>query len=166
MILTCNFRTTPFQSLLILSKAHSAFWVGYIKCSLHKYGIIDVRIDESGCLSIWKLPLTQKTKKTLGHLELQCNRELRGFQIVSKDLGPVAAIARLSKGYVALVAPRLKQDGDKVEHVLSVWDELYGTLQAERLIEIGNAGGFRKDECAYTVSLKHDMSTVSEILIP
>lgn len=110
-------------------------------------------IGESGSLSIWKLFLTHRTKKTTGRLELQFTRTLQGYQIVSKELGSAAMTARLSKGYVAVIAPRLKKDGDKVEHVLSIWDETYGTLQAERLIEVGgNTGAFRKNECTYAVS--------------
>ena len=58
---------------------------------------------------MWRLKIKQETgRKLVGRLDNQLSTQFQGYQLHSEKLGDVAALAPLSEGYVAMVAPRLK----------------------------------------------------------
>lgn len=42
---------------------------------------------------------------------------------------------------------------DGPEHVVSIWDVKYGTLQAERSLQLGDKTAYGKDKCVYSVRI-------------
>ncbi|KAI8140412.1 hypothetical protein BJV82DRAFT_671490 [Fennellomyces sp. T-0311] len=123
-------------------------------------------LGSGGTWSVWHLQIKQETgHKLVGHLDAHLSIQLQGYQLHSEKLGNVAAVTPLSDGYVAMVAPRITDN--TAEHVVSIWDVKYGTLQAERTLQLGdkNVGG--KDKCIYKISVlsnSHLAITISSLV--
>ncbi|KAI9495131.1 hypothetical protein BDB00DRAFT_816053 [Zychaea mexicana] len=119
-----------------------------------------------GKWTVWRLKIKQETgRKLVGRLDTQLSTQLQGYQLHSEKLGNVAAIAPLSEGYVAMVAPRLKDN--TAEHVVSIWDVKYGTLQAERILNLAEKNACGKDKCIYKISVlsnSHLAITISSLV--
>lgn len=49
---------------------------------------------------------------------------------------------------------------DGPEHVVSIWDVKYGTLQAERSLQLGDKTAYGKDKCVYSVRIFVSLSRV------
>ncbi|CAO3595573.1 unnamed protein product [Absidia cylindrospora] len=100
-------------------------------------GIFTV-LESNGTWTINHLALEHRPSNKIGaYLEQRSNIMFKNYQIYDEKLGKVASLAPLNDNFVALVAPRVFAKGSKVyEHVLSVWDVKYGTLQAEQVIKL------------------------------
>lgn len=101
-----------------------------------------------GTWAIWRLAIKQQTAtKITGEINEHLSIHLKGYDIYDSKLGALADIASLADSYVALVAPRLKTKDHAAEHVVSVWDVKYGTLQAEQVLHIGEKQTASKSLC-------------------
>ncbi|KAG0760856.1 hypothetical protein G6F57_008100 [Rhizopus arrhizus] len=108
-------------------------------------------LDAAGTWSIWRLQLKySSTKKMACHLLDHVSIPLKGYRFQDKVLGNIAAITPLGDSYVAMVAPRIKSKQEE-EHVVSVWDVKYGTLQAEQVVKTTEKNTFSKN-CVYSIA--------------
>ncbi|KAI9258122.1 hypothetical protein BDA99DRAFT_515291 [Phascolomyces articulosus] len=123
-------------------------------------------LGSGGKWTVWRLKIKQEAgRKLVGRLDTQLSTQFQGYQLHSDKLGDVAAIAPLSEGYVAMVAPRLKEN--TAEHVVSIWDVKYGTLQAERTLNLADKSVCGKDKCIYKISVlsnSHLAITISALV--
>ncbi|ORE02428.1 hypothetical protein BCV72DRAFT_280763 [Rhizopus microsporus var. microsporus] len=95
-------------------------------------------LSVAGTWTVWRLQLKySSSKKIASHLTEHLSIKLNGYRFSDKSLGNVAATAPLGDSYVAMIAPRTgnKKNSSEAEHVVSVWDIKYGTLQAEQTIK-------------------------------
>ncbi|RUS15228.1 hypothetical protein BC937DRAFT_92723 [Endogone sp. FLAS-F59071] len=115
----------------------------------------------TGLWTIHQLHLTS----TLGHgtrvtLTESLTLPLQGFAFGTADTADTkrgaVAVAPIKDGYLALVGARRRGSSDKLDHVLTIWDIRYGTLQAERTISAVTVGdevdGAWVVGCTYSVS--------------
>lgn len=123
--------------------------------------------------------------KVIGDIDTHLSMQLSGYQLYNDKLGNVASLATLDDSYVALVAPRIKKgiqlenewDKEKTrklmrisvgtdgpEHVVSIWDVKYGTLQAERSLQLGDKTAYGKDKCVYSVRISHFYYSILVVL--
>ncbi|KAI7852997.1 hypothetical protein BDC45DRAFT_443010 [Circinella umbellata] len=125
-------------------------------------------LGSGGKWTVWRLKIKQETgRKLVGRLDNQLSTQFQGYQLHSDKLGDVAALAPLSEGYVAMVAPRLKNSKYSAEHVVSIWDVKYGTLQAERILNLADKSACGKDKCIYKISVlsnSHIAITISALV--
>lgn len=124
-------------------------------------------LEASGKWTIYRMQLKHtSSKKVSGFLSEHLSIQLNGYCFQDDVLGNVASLSPLSDSYVALVAARKSKKGAEVEHVVSVWDVKYGTLQAEQLIKMNEKNTFNKSTCIYSVSVlpnSHLAITMSSI---
>lgn len=107
-------------------------------------------LSASGVWSVWHLQLKySSSKKLASQLEEYLTIPLKGYRFQDKILGNVAAITPLSDSYVAMIAPRIRNKQE--EHVVSVWDVKYGTLQAEQVVKTTEKTTFSKN-CVYNIA--------------
>ncbi|CAO3609761.1 unnamed protein product [Cunninghamella echinulata] len=129
-------------------------------------GIITI-LETNGTWSIYHLIIKRRTvNKIVSYLDKHHQKQLNGYYIYDKEIGKVASLASLPDHFVAMVTPRALQKGSKIiEHVLSVWDVKYGTLQAEKVIKVGEKQ-FSAGECTCKVNVlnnSHIAVTISSI---
>ncbi|CAO3623493.1 unnamed protein product [Cunninghamella blakesleeana] len=129
-------------------------------------GIITI-LENDGIWTIYHLVIKRRTvNKIVSYLNQHHQTQFNGYHIYDNEVGKVASLASLSDQFVAMVAPRILQKGSKsVEHVLSIWDIKYGTLQAEKVIKVGEKQ-FSAGECTCNVNVlnnSHIAVTISTI---
>lgn len=109
-------------------------------------------LGEEGTWSVYRLLLKHSSsKKVMGQLKEHLAIKLKGYKV------GVAAITQVSENYVAMIAPRAK------EHVMSVWEIKYGTLQAEQIIKCDKA---LQNDCVYNMTVlanAHIAFTISSV---
>ncbi|KAI8645967.1 hypothetical protein BD408DRAFT_410924 [Parasitella parasitica] len=123
-------------------------------------------LGAAGNWTVWRMQLKHSSsKKISGSLNEHLSIQLNGYRFQDEVLGNIASVTPLSDSYVAMIAPRTAKNG-QVEHVVSVWDVKYGTLQAEQLIKMTEKNTFNKDTCVYKIAVlsnSHLAITVSSI---
>lgn len=123
-------------------------------------------LGAAGAWTVWRMQLKHSSsKKVTGTLTENLSIQLNGYRFQDDVLGNVAAVTPLSDSYVAMIAPRTTKKSE-VEHVISVWDVKYGTLQAEQIIKMTEKNVFNKDNCVYNIAVlpnSHLAVTVSSI---
>lgn len=123
-------------------------------------------LGASGNWTVWRLQLKHSSsKKISGSLTEHLSIQLNGYRFQDEQLGKIAAVTPLSDSYVAMIAPRTNNKKE-VEHVVSVWDIKYGTLQAEQIIKMTEKNTFNKDNCVCNIAVlpnSHLAITVSSI---
>ncbi|KAI8329409.1 hypothetical protein BC941DRAFT_384685 [Chlamydoabsidia padenii] len=102
-------------------------------------GILTI-LESDGTWTVNHLTLKHRSSsKIAAYLEKRSTIHFKNYQIYNDKLGNIASMAPLADNFVAFVAPRIMKKGSKVyEHVLSVWDVKYGTLQAEKVIKLAD----------------------------
>lgn len=124
-------------------------------------------LGAAGNWTVWRMQLKHSSsKKISGSLNEHLSIQLNGYRFQDDDLGNIASVTPLSDSYVAMIAPRTTKKGD-VEHVVSVWDVKYGTLQAEQLVKMTEKNTFNKNSCVYNIAVlpnSHLAVTVSSIV--
>ncbi|KAK4517369.1 DNA repair protein rhp26 [Mucor velutinosus] len=124
-------------------------------------------LGAAGNWTVWRMQLKHSSsKKISGSLNEHLSIQLNGYRFQDDTLGNIASVTPLSDSYVAMIAPRTTQKGD-VEHVVSVWDVKYGTLQAEQFIKMTEKNTFNKNSCVYNIAVlpnSHLAVTVSSIV--
>jgi hypothetical protein len=124
-------------------------------------------LGAAGAWTVWRLQLKHSSsKKVSGYLTEHLSIQLNGYRFQDDHLGNIAAVTPLSDSYVAMIAPRTTKKSGEVEHVVSVWDIKYGTLQAEQIIKMTEKNVFNKDNCVYNIAVlpnSHLAITVSSI---
>ncbi|KAJ8659341.1 hypothetical protein O0I10_005056 [Lichtheimia ornata] len=111
-------------------------------------------LGAAGTWIVWRMQLRHTSvHKVIGDIEAHLSMQLSGYQLYNDKLGSIASLATLDDSYVALVAPRIKKGTDGPEHVVSIWDVKYGTLQAERSLQLGDKTAYGKDKCVYSISV-------------
>ncbi|KAI8985088.1 hypothetical protein BDB01DRAFT_850148 [Pilobolus umbonatus] len=106
-------------------------------------------LDSSGNWKVYRIQLKHSSSKKINcTLVEDLSIQLDGYNFYDTQLGAVASITSLSDGYVAMIAPRKPsvKNGNVYEHVISVWDMKYGTLQAEQTINM-DKNLFNKESC-------------------
>ncbi|KAI7870003.1 hypothetical protein BDF14DRAFT_1778373 [Spinellus fusiger] len=107
----------------------------------------------SGTWTVWRIYMKHgSANKISAHLTRHSSVQLQGYCFYDETLGNVASLTSLSDSYVAMVAPRMRKNTEP-EHVVSVWDVKYGTLQAEQVITGADKGISAKDKCVYKISV-------------
>lgn len=123
-------------------------------------------LGAAGVWTVWRMQLKHSSsKKVTGTLTENLSIQLNNYRFQDDVLGNVAAVTPLSDSYVAMIAPRITKKSE-VEHVISVWDVKYGTLQAEQIIKMTEKNVFNKDNCVYNIAVlpnSHLAITVSSI---
>ncbi|RCI03738.1 hypothetical protein CU098_008706 [Rhizopus stolonifer] len=121
-------------------------------------------LSVAGTWAVYRMQLRHSSsKKISGVLTEHVSIQLHGYRFQDEALGTIASVTPLSDSYVAMIAPRTKKN--EVEHVVSVWDVKYGTLQAEQLIKMSEKNTF-KDTCSYSIAVlpnSHLAVTVSSV---
>ncbi|CAO3641709.1 unnamed protein product [Mucor hiemalis] len=121
-------------------------------------------LGASGTWTVYRMQLKHtSSKKISGYLTEHVSIPLNGYQFANDTLGNIAAVTPLSDSYVAMIAPRTKKS--EIQHVVSVWDVKYGTLQAEQVIKMSEKNLFNKN-CVYNIAVlpnSHLAVTVSSI---
>jgi hypothetical protein len=124
-------------------------------------------LGATGTWTVWRMQLKHSSsKKITGSLSEHLSIQLNGYRFQDEVFGNIAAVAPLSDSYVAMVAPRTAKKTGEVEHIISVWDVKYGTLQAEQLIKMTEKNTFSKNTCVYNIAVlpnSHLAVTVSSI---
>lgn len=124
-------------------------------------------LDASGKWTVYRMQLKHSSsKKISGTLSEHLSIQLNGYRFQDPVLGHVASLSPLSDSYVALAAARTSKKGGEIEHVVSVWDVKYGTLQAEQLIKMSEKNTINKSTCIYNVAVlpnSHLAVTISSI---
>lgn len=124
-------------------------------------------LGAAGNWTVWRMQLKHSSsKKISGSLNEHLSIQLNGYRFQDETLGNIASVTPLSDSYVAMIAPRTTKKGE-VEHVVSVWDVKYGTLQAEQLVKMTEKNTFNKDTCVYNIAVlpnSHLAVTVSSIV--
>lgn len=125
-------------------------------------------LGATGTWTVWRMQLKHSSsKKISGSLSEHLSIQLNGYRFQDEVFGNIAAVTPLSDSYVAMVAPRTTKKTGEVEHVISVWDVKYGTLQAEQLIKMTEKNTFNKNTCIYNIAVlpnSHLAVTVSSIV--
>jgi hypothetical protein len=110
-------------------------------------------LGEEGTWAVYRLLLKHSSsKKVMGQLKEHLSIKLKGYNV------GVAAITQVSENYVAMIAPRAK------EHVMSVWEIKYGTLQAEQVIKTSDKA--LQNDCVYNMTVlanAHIAFTISSV---
>lgn len=123
-------------------------------------------LGAAGTWTVWRMQLKHSSsKKVNGTLTENLSIQLNNYRFQDDVLGNIAAVTPLSDSYVAMIAPRISKKSE-VEHVISVWDVKYGTLQAEQIIKMSEKNVFNKDNCVYNIAVlpnSHLAVTVSSI---
>ncbi|KAI8874599.1 hypothetical protein K501DRAFT_281171, partial [Backusella circina FSU 941] len=113
-------------------------------------------LGAEGTWTVWRLLLKHSSsKKVMGQLREHLAIKLKGYDLDS------AAISQVSENYVAMMATRGK------EHVMSVWEIKYGTLQAEQVIKTSEKTLQNSSSPVYNMTVlsnSHIAFTVSTIL--
>ncbi|KAI8088451.1 hypothetical protein BDF21DRAFT_358172 [Thamnidium elegans] len=124
-------------------------------------------LGANGTWTVWRMQLKHSSsKKVTGSLTKQLSIKLHGYRFQDDVLGNIAAVTPLSDSYVAMIAPRTTKKSE-VEHVVSVWDIKYGTLQAEQIIKVSEKNTFNKNNCVYSIAVlpnSHLAVTVSSVV--
>ncbi|KAI7905443.1 uncharacterized protein BX663DRAFT_549446 [Cokeromyces recurvatus] len=124
-------------------------------------------LSHVGTWTIWNMQLRHSSsKKISGTMTEHLSIKLNGYRFQDDVLGNIAAITQLNDNYVAMVVPRTVKKTNEVEHVISVWDVKYGTLQAEQLIKMNEKNVFSKNACIYKIAVlpnSHLAVTISSI---
>ncbi|KAI9319293.1 hypothetical protein BX666DRAFT_2025602 [Dichotomocladium elegans] len=111
-------------------------------------------LGSAGTWSVWRMHLRHTTgHKVIGEIEPHLSMHFKGYRFSSDKLGKIASIASLDGSYIALVAPRIKSGAEGLEHVVSIWDMKYGTLQAERILQLGDKSAYGMDKCVYKIQV-------------
>ncbi|KAI7896338.1 uncharacterized protein EV154DRAFT_435444 [Mucor mucedo] len=123
-------------------------------------------LGAAGAWTVWRMQLKHSSsKKVTGTLTENLSIQLNNYRFQDDVLGNIAAVTPLSDSYVAMIAPRITKKSE-VEHIISVWDVKYGTLQAEQIIKMSEKNVFNKDNCVYNIAVlpnSHLAVTVSSI---
>ncbi|KAI8970156.1 hypothetical protein BDF20DRAFT_106790 [Mycotypha africana] len=131
-------------------------------------------LTADGTWTIYRLQLKHSSSKKIScSLSEHLSIPLKGYRFYDEHVGSTAALAPLSDSYVALVAPRTAStkksstaNSNEVEHVVSVWDVKYGTLQAEQVVKMNEKHTFSKNPCVYNIAVlpnSHLAVTVSAV---
>jgi hypothetical protein len=124
-------------------------------------------LGAAGNWTVWRMQLKHSSsKKISGSLNEHLSIQLNGYRFQDETLGNIASVTPLSDSYVAMIAPRTTKKGE-IEHVVSVWDVKYGTLQAEQLVKMTEKNTFNKNTCVYNIAVlpnSHLAVTVSSIV--
>ncbi|KAF7723481.1 hypothetical protein EC973_001992 [Apophysomyces ossiformis] len=119
-------------------------------------------LGSGGTWTVWRTHLKRDSSGDIaGQLVKHLSIHLQEYRISDEILGNVAAVTPLSDSYVAMVASRV-QKNSACEHVVSVWDVKYGTLQAEQTIKMDSS----KEKYTYKITAlpnSHLAITVSAI---
>lgn len=125
-------------------------------------------LGSAGTWTVYRMQLKHSSsKKISGSLTEHASIKLRGYRFHDDVLGNIASVKPLSDSYVAMIAPRNNQKNE-VEHVVSVWDVKYGTLQAEQIIKLSEKNTFSKSTCTYDIAVlpnSHLAVTVSSVAL-
>ncbi|KAI8090001.1 uncharacterized protein BX664DRAFT_334432 [Halteromyces radiatus] len=99
-------------------------------------GILTI-LESDGMWTVYHLSLKHRSSnKIAAYLEQGFQTQFKHYQVYNKTVGNVASMAALADNFVVFVAPRINEKGsNSIEHVVSVWDVKYGTLQAEQVIK-------------------------------
>ncbi|KAI9019321.1 hypothetical protein CLU79DRAFT_758234 [Phycomyces nitens] len=123
-------------------------------------------LGASGTWTVWRMYMKHGSSNKISvHLTKHLSVQLQGYRFYDEALGAVAAVTPLSDSYVAMVASRIKKNAEP-EHVVSVWDVKYGTLQAEQVIKVTEKSISAKDKCVYNISVlpnSHLAVTISTV---
>ncbi|CAO3596888.1 unnamed protein product [Absidia cylindrospora] len=116
-------------------------------------GILTI-LEYDGTWTVNHLTLKHRpSNKIAAYLEQRLKIHFKNYQVYDEKLGKIASMAPLADNFVALVAPRIARKGSKVyEHVLSIWDVKYGTLQAEQIIKLSEKQLYSAN-CVYQVNV-------------
>ncbi|ORZ19823.1 hypothetical protein BCR42DRAFT_481740 [Absidia repens] len=130
-------------------------------------GILTV-LESDGTWTVNNLTLKHRpSNKIAAYLEQRLKIHFKNYQIYDEKLGKIASMAPLADNFVALVAPRIARKGSKIyEHVLSIWDVKYGTLQAEQIIKPSEKQLY-SENCIYQVNVlrnSHVAVTISSTI--
>ncbi|KAI9483654.1 MAG: hypothetical protein EXX96DRAFT_599962 [Benjaminiella poitrasii] len=124
-------------------------------------------LSNLGTWSVWHIQLKHSSsKKISGTINEHLSIKLNNYRFQDDVLGNIAAITQLNDNYVAMVAPRIIKKSNEVEHVVSIWDAKYGTLQAEQTIKMSEKNTFNKNNCIYKIAVlpnSHLAVTVSSV---
>ncbi|KAG0179952.1 hypothetical protein DFQ28_002062 [Apophysomyces sp. BC1034] len=119
-------------------------------------------LGSAGTWTVWRTHLKRDSSGDFtGKLDKHLSMHLQGYRICDETLGNVAAAIPLSDSYVAMVASRI-QKNKACEHIISIWDVKYGTLQAEQAIKSESS----KENCIYKITAlpnSHLAVTVSAV---
>ncbi|KAI8360793.1 hypothetical protein BD560DRAFT_355983 [Blakeslea trispora] len=125
-------------------------------------------LGSNGTWTVYRMQLRHSSsKKISGSLVEHASIQLHGYRFHDDALGNIASVKPLSDSYVAMIAPRTTKKNE-VEHVVSVWDVKYGTLQAEQIIKLSEKNTFSKSTCTYDIAVlpnSHLAVTVSSVAL-
>ncbi|KAL0075841.1 hypothetical protein J3Q64DRAFT_1666935 [Phycomyces blakesleeanus] len=123
-------------------------------------------LGSAGTWAVWRMYMKHgSANKIAVHLTKHLSVQLQGYRFYDETLGAVSAVTPLSDSYVAMVASRIKKNAEP-EHVVSVWDVKYGTLQAEQVLKVTEKSISSKDKCVYNISVlsnSHLAITISTV---
>ena len=125
-------------------------------------------LGSAGTWTVYRMQLRHSSsKKISGSLTEHVSIQLHGYRFQDDVLGNIASVKPLSDSYVAMIAPRTTKKNE-IEHVVSVWDVKYGTLQAEQIIKLSEKNTFSKSACTYDIAVlpnSHLAVTVSSVAL-